>query len=227
MNKISEWYPFLGHLTFPTVFLALSSEECDVVAQGKSLASLEERITRAIASLPGSCVVGLDSCMPTDSVSFQKSKSLKNGKLALKILNESEKVKSAVSSGDKTITVRPYRRMDKTREFRLFVKDGELKAMTQRNLERHFKRLEARRELYWQKGVSFVDEIKKYINEKDYVVDIYFTSTADIMIVDFNSWGEPTSPLLMKSWERDWSSVDGLKLMAEPIQLGGDIKVSF
>jgi hypothetical protein len=227
MNKISEWYPFLGHLTFPTVFLALSSEECSVLQENKALASLEERISRAIASLPGSCVVGVDSCMPTDSASFQKSKALKNGKLALKMLSESDKVKAALADGDKTITVRPYRRMDKTREFRLFVKGGDLKAMTQRNLERHFKRLEARRELYWQKGLDFIQEIKKYIAEKDYVVDIYFTSTADVMIVDFNSWGEPTLPLLMKTWDRDWASAEGLKLMAEPIQLGGDIKVSF
>ncbi|MDD7984818.1 hypothetical protein PQO01_07645 [Lentisphaera marina] len=227
MNKISEWYPFLGHLTFPTVFLALNKEECTALQAGQSLASLEERITRAIASLPGSCVLGVDSCMPTDSTSFKKSKALKSGKLAFKMLAESEKVKAAIAAGDKTLTVRPYRRMDKTREFRLFVKDGDLKAMTQRNLERHFKRLEARQDLYWQKGLDFVDEIKKYINEQDYVVDIYFTSTADVMIVDFNTWGEPTLPLLMKTWDRDWSQVDGLKLMAEPIQLGGDIKVSF
>ena len=192
MNKISEWYPFLGHLTFPTVFLALNSDECTAIKDSSSLASLEERITRAVASLPGSCVVGLDSCMPTDSANFQKGKSLKSGKLALKTFFESDKIKQALEAGEKTITVRPYRRMDRTREFRLFVKSGDLKAMSQRHLERHFKRLEARRELYWQKGLDFVQEIKKYINEQDYVVDIYFTSTADVMIIDFNSWGEPT-----------------------------------
>ena len=96
MNKISEWYPFLGHLTFPTVFLGLNKEEREALAAGKSPSGLAERITRAVASLPGSCVVGLDDCMPTDSETFQHGKSFKKGEQALKMFAESKKIKSSL-----------------------------------------------------------------------------------------------------------------------------------
>ena len=145
MNKISEWYPHLGHLTFPTVFIGLNNQERDALIDGNKPSGLADRITRAVGSLPGSCVAGLDDCMPTDSATFQKSKAFKRGDLALKMFAESAKVKESLGAGSKTITIRPYRRMDKTREFRLFIKEGELKAVSQRNLERHFKRLETRR----------------------------------------------------------------------------------
>ena len=227
MNKISEWYPLLGHMTFPTVFIGLSEEESQVISKGESNAALEERVTRAIASLPGSCVVGMDDCMATDSALFQKSKSLKSGKLALQHFAESAKVKESIDTGVRTLAVRPYRRMDKTREFRLFVFKGQLTAMSQRHLDRHYKRLEARRDLYWEKAKNFTEEVVSYMGEGNYVIDIYFTSVADILIVDFNDWGEPTLPLLFKKWDRDWSNEEGLKLMPEPIKLGGDIKVSF
>ena len=53
-------------------------------------------------------------------------------------------------------------------------------------------------ELYWQKAIEFTEEVKKYLEQGDYVIDIYFTSTGEILIIDFNSWGEPTEVLLLK-----------------------------
>lgn len=226
MNKISQWYPLLGHLTFPTVFIGLTDEGAASIVEGKASDELEQRIDRAISSLPGSCVVGIDNALPTDSVIFQKSRAVKSGKAALKMIASSEKCCSALKE-ERTLVVRPYRRMDKTREFRLFIKDGELKAMSQRILERHFRRLEDRRGIYWEKAQAFTANILRYIKDDELVVDIYFTSTGEIMIVDFNDWGEPTDALLMKKWDRDWSEVSGLKLMAEPIKMNGDVKVSF
>ena len=226
MNKISQWYPLLGHLTFPTVFIGLTDEGASSIIAGTASDDLEQRIDRAISSLPGSCVVGIDNVMPTDSSIFQKNRALKTGKAALKMLASSEKCLNALKD-ERTLIVRPYRRMDKTREFRLFIKDGQLSAMSQRNLERHFRRLEDRREVYWEKAQEFTANILRYIKDDELVVDIYFTSTGEIMIIDFNDWGAPTDTLLFKKWDRDWSEVTGLKLMAPPIKMSGDIKVSF
>ena len=58
-------------------------------------------------------------------------------------------------------------------------------------------------------------------------MDVYFTSANEILILDFNPWGEPTAPLIMKTWDRDWSEEAGINLIPPPIKVGGDVNVSF
>ncbi len=232
MDRISQWYPLFGEETFPTVFLKLNEAECTQFLQaGDSPAErdLEKRVDRAIDLLPGSCVVGLDSCAPSDSAIWQKDRSISSGAAALKLLRSSLLMRDLIQSGkDTTLIVRPYRRMDRTREFRLFIKGGKLTAMSQRHLDRHFARLEEMKDTYWQRAGDFAEKIlAPHMSEKDFVADIYFTSDGAILIVDFNLWGAPTSPLLFRTWERDWAQISGLKLMQPPMALGGDVKVSF
>lgn len=231
MSGISQWYSSVGDHTFPTVFIRLHEDEKQLLISGESSSEvkdkLSKRIDRAILSLPGACFVGLDTCAPDDSKIFKRRKSHSSGKTAIDLLKSSEKISEALKSGSTDLLiVRPYRRMDKTREFRLFIYKKELKGMSQRNLERHFRRLDARRTEYWQKAEAFIQEISPFIEAADVVIDIYFTSDSQVLIVDFNVWGE-CNPLLFRKWDRDWSEPSGLKLIAEPIQMQGDVKVSF
>ena len=231
MQGISQWYTSLGDYTFPTVFIRLHEEEKQLIVSGDApkdvQANLLSRITRAIESLPGSCFVGADTCSPDDAPTFKKRRYHSSGKTAIEMLKNSEKVKDAIKNGvSDRLAVRPYRRMDKTREFRLFIHEKQLKGMCQRNLERHFRRLEGRREEFWNKADAFVHEILAFLECSNIVIDIYFTSDGHVLIVDCNDWGE-CDPLLFRKWDRDWSEVAGLKLMAKPIQMNGDVKVSF
>ena len=98
--------------------------------------------------------------------------------------------------------------------------------MSQRNLIRHFRRLDGKRDEYWDRALSFIKEVSPLLAEKNLVIDIYFTSDGKVLIVDMNDWNV-CDPLLFRKWDRDWSEVSGLKLMAEPIKLNGDVKVSF
>ncbi len=229
MNKISHWYNALGDFTFPTLFLRLHKEELQFLLSTNSAGekTLLERIDKAINSLPKTAFVGLDSCSPDDASNFAKKKSHTSARTALELLKSSPKVKIALESGgDDTIAIRPFRRMDQTREFRLFIYEGKLVGMSQRHLVRHFRRLDGRREELWQKANQFFDSINSLINISNQVIDIYFTSEGNILIVDLNEW-EKCDPLLFRKWDRDWSAVVGLKLMSEPIQMKGDVKVSF
>ncbi len=231
MQGISQWYTTLGEYTFPTVFLRLHEEEKQLLISGdasaETVSRLIARIDGAIASLPGACFVGVDTCSPNDSSAFKRRKSHSSGKTAIELLKSSDKVKEALNNGSSDrLVVRPYRRMDKTREFRLFVHEKQLKGMSQRNLERHFRRLDGRREEYWKKAQDFVHEITSFMECSNFVIDIYFTSDGHVLIIDCNEWGE-CDPLLFRKWDRDWSEVSGLKLMSEPIQMKGDVKVSF
>jgi hypothetical protein len=231
IHGISQWYTTVGDHTFPTVFIGLHEEEKQLIISGDAsaevISKLIGRIDQAIASLPGACFVGVDTCAPDDSSSFKRRKSHSSGKTALELLKSSDKVTEALKSGKSDrLIVRPYRRMDKTREFRLFIHEKELKGMSQRNLERHFRRLDVKREEYWTKANEFVQEILPFLDCTEAVIDIYFTSQNQVLIVDFNEWGE-CSPLLFRKWDRDWNEISGLKLMAEPIKMQGDVKVSF
>ena len=62
---------------------------------------------------------------------------------------------------------------------------------------------------------------------KTLVMDIYFTASGKILIIDLNPWGEPTDPLLLRTWERNWSCPAGIVLMDPPTKISGDVSVSF
>jgi hypothetical protein len=117
--------------------------------------------------------------------------------------------------------------MNRPRESRLFIKDGKLNAMSQYHLIRHFRRLEGVNIKYWDMAKEFVDEISWNLPVKDIVMDIYFTSNQEIYIIDFNPWGSPTDPLMLNTWERDWSEEIGIVLMPVPMSIGGDVNISF
>ena len=123
--------------------------------------------------------------------------------------------------------MRPYRNITWPREFRLFIHEGKLSAMSQYHLVRHYRRLEGVKELYWQLADSLVNEISDRLPIKTLVMDIYITSKKTILIVDLNPWGGDTDPLMLLTWERDWSTPAGIRLMAPPTKLSGDVKVSF
>ena len=99
--------------------------------------------------------------------------------------------------------------------------------MSQYNLNRHYRRLEGVRKRYWRLAEEFVQNIIWRIPVKTLVVDVYFTSSERFIIIDLNCWGKPTSPLLLKTWERDWSEVSGIHLIPPPTKISGEVKVSF
>ena len=231
MQRISDWYSSFADLTFPSVFIRLHEDENQVIINDDApdfvKNNLIARIEGVIKSLPRPCFVGLDSCSPDDVDSFAKKRFHSTAKTVLPLLQSSEKVKSALQSGQsESLVVRPYRRMDKTREFRLFVFEKQLSAMSQRNLERQFRRLEGRKEEFWSQAQDFIKEMSHFLEVDNVVVDVYFTSDGHILIVDMNKWGE-CDPLLLRKWDRDWSEASGIKLMAPPIKMQGDVKVSF
>jgi hypothetical protein len=232
MIPASEWYPHLAYLSFPMVFVPVDEEEAGVVTgEGKgrkARASLVAKLDRAIGSIPGSCFAYADVCSPTDSSEFAKTKgAVRSGEAALKLLRGSDKVKQALREKQtQRIVVRPYRRMDNVREFRLFIFDGKLAAVSQMNLERHFARLAGRREEIAAGSEQIAAAVAQWFPKEKLVVDAYLTSGGDMMILDLNDWGE-SDPLLLLNWDRDWSEPVGLKLIEKPTKLGGDVEVSF
>lgn len=230
------WYPVLATHTFLTSFVRLRPAAVEALAQGVEPGTGNEAVQTAIEDLRGpmSAISGnsfttVDTCAPTDTERFAgKHGAVYSPESAWRFLARSEKVRAAAARGEvANICLRPFRRMNRTREFRLFIREGRLIAMSQYHLIRHFRRLEGVKQRFWEEAEAFVNGIAWLLPLKELVMDVYFTSEHRILIVDLNPWGAPTDPLLLNTWDRDWSQPLGITLMPPPFKITGDVNVSF
>ena len=237
---LPRWYQPLSPFTFETKFVKLRTDAIAALADsynsGVEISMDCEMSKQVIADLhpvmkkvSGNSFVSVDCCAPTDTERFEtKGGAVFSAESAWYYLSRSRKVAKAAASGKvEYVCVRPYRNISKAREFRLFIYEGKLSAMSQYNLIRHYRRLEGFRKRYWKLAEKFVQDIIWRIPVKALVVDVYLTSSERFIIIDLNRWGEPTSPLLLKTWERDWSEPAGIVLIPAPTKIGGEVKVSF
>ena len=231
--RMQDWYPKLSSNSFPAVFLTLKDAEIAALAAGETsgavVAALIPRLKLALRTFSGSRFVSVDSAAPTDTERFLKKRgAVSSAESAWAVLAESSKVRNAAAAGTVScICVRPFRRMDVTREYRLFIREGKLLAMSQYWLIRHFRRLVKLKDAYWSKAEKFVNEIAPILEMRDCAMDIYFTASGKILIVDVNPWGPPTGPLMLNSWDRDWNNTSGCFIVPPPHTLSGDVNVSF
>ena len=231
--RMQDWYPKLSSYSFPAVFLTLKDNEIAALAAGETgsdvVSNVLPRLNQALRTFSGMRFVSVDAVAPTDTERFLKKRgAVSSAKSAWAVLAESSKVRSAAAGGAVSrICVRPFRRMDVTREFRLFIRGGRLLAMSQYWLIRHFRRLVELRQTYWSKAEKFVNEIAPILEQRDCAMDIYFTGSGKILIVDINPWGPPTDPLMLGRWDRDWNAVSGCLIVPPPHTLSGDVNVSF
>jgi hypothetical protein len=225
----------LGEHSVMTAFLKLSEDEIKLLAQGvgkgKEVRDVISRLRKVMKSGNFSnYFVACDCCSPTDTERFAaKRGAVHSADSAWFFLAASAKVRAAAAEGKvEYLTVRPFVRIDRTREFRLFIKDGELKAMSQYNLVRHFRRLEGIKDRLWQAVCKWYGRIAEQLPKKDLTIDIYIENNdRDVKIMDLNPWGGDTDPLLLRTFDQDWNSVQGIKLMLPPTKISGDVEVSF
>ncbi|HBM15186.1 MAG TPA: hypothetical protein DD381_02400 [Lentisphaeria bacterium] len=216
---ISAWYPTLADHTFPTTFVKLKESDIELIANGitqsNEVDSLINRLGNAQSAFHGATFVLSDTVAPTDTPRFiDKKGAVHSPQSAWNNLVLSAKVRAAAKRKDfEFICIRPFRNMTYLREFRLFIYGKTLKLMSQTQLDRPYKRLTLRKEFWWGMANEFIDDIAWLLPDNNIVMDIYFTSKDEIMILDFNPWGNPTDPLLAKEWTLDWNINYGLKLL--------------
>ncbi|MDD3118984.1 MAG: hypothetical protein PHQ27_07390 [Victivallales bacterium] len=231
--RIPIWYPSLANHTFVTSFLRLRDDEIAALQQGETDTPVARgavrRLREPMRTFPGNSFVSVDCVAPTDTERFTgKRGAVYSARSAWHYLAASAKVRHSAAAGEvEYICIRPFRRMNQTREFRLFIHDRQLKGMSQYWLVRHFRRLEGHKKHFWNRAEALVKEIAWVLPVENLVMDVYFTSGDEILIIDFNPWGDPTRPLLFDRWDRDWSQVAGIKLIPPPLTIRGDINVSF
>jgi hypothetical protein len=227
------WYPSLSGHTFLTSFVKLQQNEIELLAagkaEGKAVEDIIDRMRQPMNSIPGNCFVSVDTVSPTDTERFKNKRgAVFSPESAWFFLAKSQKVRHAAANGKvEYVCMKPFRRISQPREFRLFIYQGELVAMSQYWLIRHFRRLEGIKDKLWKKAEKFYSKVAWSIPAKTLVMDIYLTSDDKILIIDLNPWGTPTDPLMLRNWERDWSAKPGIVLMPPPWQISGEVNVSF
>lgn len=232
--RVQNYYPKFSHYSMPAYFVMLEQDEIAALAAGETSGSVVKRVIRKINKAMnhffGKRFISVDFCAPTDCPRYLSSKhgSVASAESGWYSLVTSPKIREMAAAGlVECICVRAFRTFDVPREFRLFVKNGKLAAMSQRFLIRHFRRLEKRTDEYWKLADKFIQTIEADLPEKDIVVDIYITSRKKIIMLDLNPWGEPTDPLMMASWNRDLTTPLGCLIVPPPHTISGDVNVSF
>jgi len=221
-HGVSSWYSTLADYTFPTTFVKLKDAELNMLANGVTEESetynIVNRISKAQYAFSRNTFVFADTIAPTDTERFAfKKGAVYSAASAWRNLTESAKIRSAAKNREfECICVRPFRNMTHYREFRLFIYEGRLALMSQYWQTRHYHRLDVKKDFYWTKAEELVDEISWLLPSDTVVLDIYFTAKDHIILIDFNSWGDPTAPLLAQSWNIDWSSEHGIKIIPHP-----------
>lgn len=235
---IPGWYPRLGAYSLFTTFVTIPEEARNYLASAdrehfegaeELNRHMIELLKRPMEAFSGYVFASVDRCAPTDTLRFeQRYGAVHRAEQTWNILCDSRKVRESAAAGEVTsICLRPFHRMNIPREFRLFIRDGELVAMSQYHLIRHFRRLEGVKVKYWKLAEQLVKLVGWALPLKELVMDIYIASDDRTYIVDLNPWGPPTDPLLLRTWDRDWSKVVGIVLMEPPAKLSGSVDVSF
>lgn len=232
--RLPTWYAKLAAFSLPTSFVSLHPDEIEALAEGKKADEVKDAVKRlhAVARLfPYNRFYSVDIAAPTDTERFKNKRgAVRSAESAWNILASSEKVRQAAKDGlVSAICIRPFRRMDISREFRLFIKDGKLFAMSQYWLVKHFPKMEKSKESSWKKAALFVEKNAWALPIKDVAMDVYFTSSGKILITDLNPLGFPTDPLMFNDWENfDWQGeAAGIRIVPPPHTLSGDVSVSF
>ena len=239
--RAPEWYVALSAYTWDTKFVKLHDDMIAAFARGMNEEETKEflftpeaknlmnDLAEPMGNIPGNAFAFVDTCAPTDTARFAgKGGAVYSPRSALFYLLQSKKIAKAAAAGEvEYICLRPFRNITRAREFRLFFFDGKLSAMSQYHLIRHFRRLEGVKDKYWKMVSKWAEKVLWRLPVKTLVMDIYITSDNDILVVDLNPWGGDTDPLLLRTWERDWSIPAGITTMAPPKSVSGDVKVSF
>ena len=231
--RMPEWYPKLKNDCFPTVFLELDADELEALkngqSEGEAVESLLPELKRVMSCFRGPRFFSVDTAAPTDTVRFKEKRgAVYSAASAWKVLVSSEKIRQAAESGlVSSICIRPFRRIQPAREFRLFIRNGKLAGMSQYWLIRHFRRLPGRLERYWKTAQSLVERIAPQLPVPDLTLDIYFKKNSEILIIDLNPWGPPTDPLMYTTWDRDWSQPGKCEIVPPPHMISGSIDVRY
>lgn len=184
-------------------------------SQEYSFPELTEQIRSAIDSLGGTVMPKLNWSCPKDAAWIN------SGNLKCKtpgdvfvLLKSSDFVMHDIlyafdnSVGEKPanisyeLVLRQWCNFNPSMEFRCFVWNGDIAAISQRNHTQHFPHLKIEMMCYRSQILDFYDDYvyENYPGSGNFVLDVYIDKQERVWLLDFNVWGTQTDALLF-SWD--------------------------
>lgn len=106
-----------------------------------------------------------------------------------------------VPAYDKQLVLRKWANLVPGMEFRCFVRNHQLIAISQRYHQQYYDYIEKSKEsLPIEIFTFFKENIKDKFSSRNYIVDVYKKRDGNFWIIDFNPWGLMNDPLLF-TWE--------------------------
>ncbi|CAN8076378.1 unnamed protein product [Agarophyton chilense] len=172
----------------------------DVSAETSAYLDLEASINACIDELGGAVCPKFDCKCPSDAtwVNFHRSLKCTSADDVLIMFNSSERVMRTVDTENGCyLALRKWADLDDRMEFRVFVRDEEVIAVSQRS-ETFFEYDEHQMDSIVEKITRFYDADIKGSFLESYVVDVYI-ERENVWIIDFDIW--EAADALLYSWE--------------------------
>lgn len=183
----------------------------DVTSQPSAYPHLEASINASIDELGGAVVPKFDRNCPTDAVwvNFHRSLKCTSADDVLIMLSSSERVMTDLTAESGCLlALRKWADMDERMEFRVFVRDEHVVAISQRS-ENFFEYQQHEMDSIVDKILVFYDQHVKSSFHDSFVMDVYIQREC-VWIIDFDAWA--SGDALLFTWEQlnnaPWMSTD-------------------
>lgn len=211
-------------LEIPTIMFQLSQEELKTMLDvfkslmdnkplsddlGKRVNKIGERIDNIIKNnFPEGCFIKLGSRSPKDSWLINKNgMCCKDGKYAVALLFDSERIMDDLYIAEHNnylpyIVLRKWINIDPWREFRCFVRDGELVGISQYFYQSYFPEIIENKEDIEKVIKDKVKAIRNLLPTDTVIVDFVYNDDKTTTIIEFNPYDIDTDPCLF-NWKQD------------------------
>ncbi|AUV58077.1 hypothetical protein [Bandra megavirus] len=227
---VSEWYDYLIEnvpntmITFKSKLIRLTDNDIADLSKFKINNiipdSLAKKITKTISKMSCSCFIRTDAYSPKDLLHREIIDTLEvtDAITALKLITQSERCSSKLFGGDnkifsKYIVVREYVNYDTNYEFRCFVYNWRLTAISQSGFEYNLE-LHSKKNTIYQSIIKFWDKFGRICPYSECTMDIIYNdkwidntlNNSGIVIIEFNSFGEHMNASSgLYDWTKDHS----------------------
>lgn len=197
------WYPRVSDMTIPAIFVEIPSGDFVNVFDGREFAGSDDFILQLENAIGGKKhFIKTNNRSPKDW-SYPDAPSASNAKEAIHALAGSMRIlDDCVDLMDIApfyAVVRPWVDIDPKYEFRCFVKNGKMIAVTQYFYDRYFPGLDIEAGGIKEKIEIFHQALAERYPVKDYVFDVYINS-GTVILIEINPYGL-SDPCLFETYE--------------------------
>jgi hypothetical protein len=212
--------PFIQYLAYDKILLPTDNIKSELSSSSSHASQFSENeeeeliqfpqlqvsVENAILKLGGKVLPKLNWSGPKDSVWISPTSNMMCDSFnsILLLLKSSDFINYDLERGANQLVLKQWYDLDKSLEFRVFVKNYRIVGVSQRDIFNYYVFLdEVLVENEFMKLISEFHDVIPEFSASCYTFDIYIEKSNRVILIDFNNWGEATDGLLY-----DWQEFD-------------------